>query len=580
MRRVPSQLLHKPAVSDTAEIERTIMRYRIHPLTRNVVRPALLAAVILSLATAALLVIGNVQADRWLALLPLLTFVAIEAIYTTQWASHPKRLVLDHSLYRLTELFLLLLLARIVTWFLFQEGAFTVEQGLFYLRHPLSLFMTPGFLIAALLILGVWRLSIVLSRTFTQLDLSEFELRYYSQPLSVRKTRIDDQPIQIGRTELVQRFLRLWLFGGILLIIMVGLSTLDIASYRVSDSIFSIGRLGLRPAVLFALLVYFLGGFWLMSQARLSELNARWLINGVQKGAQVESNWQRYSLLALLLVALIAAFVPIGPTLPIARLLNYAIYGFMFLAGMAFYAVSLGMTLFLTLLSMLGGRQGEPAPLEPVQPPPMVPPQEQSSASETAAILASSAFWSVLVVVAIIALLYFLRERDERPERQVVVRLWERFKAWLRAQWDSLRARATAVRLELATLRPKRQKHADATASQPSRWRFIRVNALSPRDQIRYFYLSTVKRAGQRGVKRTRSETPLEYVDDLRSAWPDAEEELEELTDAFLWARYSPRPIEKEDAGLVKRTWQQVKSNMRRRRESDPSAGNDGRPPE
>lgn len=564
MRLVSHNLARQQTPPDEDAIAERIARFRVSPVTRHVIRPLMLTAVLLSLLTAVLLTINNVQNGRWFWLLPLLGLVALEAIYTTQWASHPKRLVLDHTAYRAAEIFLLLLFMRATTWFIFQEGALTIEQALMYLRNPLALFLTPAFIVGGLLTLITWRLAITLSRTFTRLDLSEFELGYYTLPLAVRKARIDDQPIQIGRTELVNLYLRLWLYGGIVLVVFVGLSVLDLGGARSVDSLLAIGRLGLRPAVLIALLVYFLGGFWLMSQARLAELNARWLINGVEKSAGVEPSWQRNSLLLLLLVAVIAAFIPVGPTLPIATILNYTIYALLFLVNLIFYSLTLLMALVLSLFG--AGGQQEPIPPQPPPTPPTLEQQPPQPLSDTAAIFASSAFWSILVVVAIIALLTFLRERDERPSREGALRLWDRFKVWLAMMWAGLRSRAAAIQLDFAVRRARSDAETDGSSSRLPKWRFIRVNALSPRDQVRYFYLSTLKRADRQGVKRAESDTPLEFVDDLRTAWPDAEDELEELTDAFLWARYSPKPVEEEDAGVIKRTWKQVKANMRRKR--------------
>ena len=81
-------------------------------------------------------------------------------------------------------------------------------------------------------------------------------------------------------------------------------------------------HLGLQPALLIAMLLYFGVGFWLLSQAKLMEMNARWLVNNITKDEQMERTWQRSSLFTLVLVGLVAAFLPIGPTLAISRILG------------------------------------------------------------------------------------------------------------------------------------------------------------------------------------------------------------------------------------------------------------------
>jgi hypothetical protein len=99
-------------------------------------------------------------------------------------------------------------------------------------------------------------------------------------------------------------------------------------------------------------------------------------------------------------------------------------------------------------------------------------------------------------------------------------------------------------------------------------WRFIRLRGLSTREQIRYFYLSTVRRAGQRGVERGQSETPLEYASDLKSGWPEVEGEVDDLTDAFLEARYSRKSIGDNRLGRIKQTWKLVRTAVKKRRKN------------
>ncbi len=49
----------------------------------------------------------------------------------------------------------------------------------------------------------------------------------------------------------------------------------------------ALGGSGLEPNHLIILLLYFGLGFWLLSQAKLMEMNARWLVNGINKEDQI-----------------------------------------------------------------------------------------------------------------------------------------------------------------------------------------------------------------------------------------------------------------------------------------------------
>jgi len=101
-------------------------------------------------------------------------------------------------------------------------------------------------------------------------------------------------------------------------------------------------------------------------------------------------------------------------------------------------------------------------------------------------------------------------------------------------------------------------------------WRFFRLGAVSPRERILYYYLSIVRRAGQRGFPRQRAQTPYEYGAVLAPNLPQAQQEMAVLTQAFVEARYSRQVIARDQARCVRADWERVKAAVRglkRRRE-------------
>jgi hypothetical protein len=181
--------------------------------------------------------------------------------------------------------------------------------------------------------------------------------------------------------------------------------------------------------------------------------------------------------------------------------------------------------------------------------------------------LMGSLFWLAVVAVAVMAAVFFLRQRGLALNEVVGGRWWANLLNWWRAFWGRITGRVEelgqAVRARLRLGQPAAEE-----AAAP--WRFVRLNALSPREQVRYFYLAMVRRAAERGVARRPQETPLEYVRDLKDEWPEAEVDVETLTDAFLEARYSRRPVAKTAVNPIKQTWQRVKSSLRRGRRISP----------
>ncbi len=97
---------------------------------------------------------------------------------------------------------------------------------------------------------------------------------------------------------------------------------------------------------------------------------------------------------------------------------------------------------------------------------------------------------------------------------------------------------------------------------------------------MRYFYLSTVRRAGDSGVVRRPSQTPLEFVRDLESSWPEAELDVEALTEAFVVARYDAVEIEPDQARQVKSVWERIKHLLRRRKPPAPQRSEGSEPDE
>jgi hypothetical protein len=166
----------------------------------------------------------------------------------------------------------------------------------------------------------------------------------------------------------------------------------------------------------------------------------------------------------------------------------------------------------------------------------------------------------VVIAVTIAATLFFLRNRGFTVNSVALTRLWRGVVGWLSRLWQGVGGQLDGLERAIRARLAPATKAADAAPS----WRYVRLNALSPREQVRYFYLATVRRAGERGVRRHRAETPLEFAEELRQNWPEAEDEVEALTDAFLQARYSPQVIGAEAVNPIKAAWKRVRSALRR----------------
>ncbi|HEX6383677.1 MAG TPA: DUF4129 domain-containing protein [Anaerolineae bacterium] len=547
-----------------SEIDAEYLSFVTNTWSRTVVQPFLIALLITSLFTGILVLLDVLMPGRqWLSLSFFCLFVTLEGIYTTLWLNHPNRRLLNRLAYRTAELVVIIILLRLYTWVVTGNWPDLLPLQVF-LRSPFVLFAGLLFLAGSVIVALAWQRALEVSEVFALLSIDRAEADYYSLPPHEREWSA--RPLRVDRGPLVTTFFQQWIWGGIILAVCTALSTLDFRVMVAADNPFAIVRLGLPPAMLAALMIYFLSGFLLLSQARLAAMNARWLNDGVVKSRRVERSWHRSSLWLLLVIALGAAFLPLGSTLAISRILQ------MLVAAMtlAFYLLSF---LFFSLLAFFfasvpaSAPEARPDALENLVVPTPVPRATPAAPNETAEIVVSSLFWTLIIVVTVMAIGFYLRERGYRLNAESLRRAWSAVSDWLRRIWRGASTQARDIQHAVRTrLRPQ-TKEEDQSKKSP--WRFIRVNSLSPREQIRYFYLSTVRRAADQGVARQQSETPLEYAEDLKENWPEVEVDVEELTEAFLRARYSAQPIDREDVNPVKRRWKQLRARLRQRRRQE-----------
>jgi hypothetical protein len=83
---------------------------------------------------------------------------------------------------------------------------------------------------------------------------------------------------------------------------------------------------------------------------------------------------------------------------------------------------------------------------------------------------------------------------------------------------------------------------------------------------VRYFYLSTLRRAAARGLGRRASQTPHEYGLQLRAELPAAAADIAQLTEAYIAAAYAPGPLAPAAAAQARQPWQRLRALLRKRR--------------
>jgi hypothetical protein len=309
-------------------------------------------------------------------------------------------------------------------------------------------------------------------------------------------------------------------------------------------------------------LLYFVFGLALLSLSRLMSLQTHWNRLRIPVSSDnLTRQWGLYSMLFLLLLAVVVSLLPAGDSLGFFSLLGTLLD---FLVSILFFIGQLMMGLIMLLISLPFFLFGKPLPdLLPSAPPP-VPVLPPAEAAAPATIIPAWAFirsillWGLLVLIIVFALIQFVRQhggiraalRNSRVASWLVL-------AW---QWLSRNANTTRENLSrvivtgwqniLSRLEEKRSLPPGS---------LIRLRSLDPRRQIYFFYFALIRRGSEQGVPRQPSQTPSEYAAKLEKALPSADEDIDSITQAFIEARYSRREVDSKDADLVKETWGRIR---------------------
>jgi hypothetical protein len=424
-------------------------------------------------------------------------------------------------------------------------------------------FFDGVFIATGLLCAFSWHRASVVAGIFHRLALTPGELAFDAERREGGFWRSGhrSERASVSRVELVDEYVSQWLIGGIFLAFCAAATRV-----RVGQGLsLSLLDMGIPPQIVGASVFYFLIGLALTSQARLAVLRAQWLQDGVEMPERLPSRWSRFSLLIIIGIGVLAALLPLGSTWQIGAIINAVV---MFFVQIALFVIFLATALFALIMRLFDQTQPMPelpqelAPAEPVAPVPWVQMPEW---------LGGASLWLLVIVALLLALRFLLGEDGLNVTKRRLRQVFARLSAYFRSWWQEMRRLAQSVQVNLSSRRNRVE--GDAAARQP--WRFIRLGALPPREQVRYFYLSTVRRAAERGITRQPAQTPLEFVQDLERTWPEAEIEMEALTGAFVTARYDDADISPGEAQQVKSIWERIKQALRGRRVTN-TGGSDG----
>lgn len=413
-----------------------------------------------------------------------------------------------------------------------------------WLRQPQSLLTLENFFAFGLVFLS-WRVSTQTLKDLERINEPPEQNRRYVPPIET----------------LTERFF----WGGMALLIIAGITRIGIAA------LLNLSHPPV-PGIVLNVLVYFLLGLVMLGHIHFTWLYQKWQTAEIRVAEGLAGRWIRYSLAFIGLATLAAFLLPTGYTVNLLDTASIILSILVYVVVLLFQLIMLIITLLLTPLIMLfGNKTTIPPPLDI----PLYEPLQESGGGAALGwfeIVKSLLFWIVMLGMIFYVVRSYLHDHPELPEAVTTLKVFRALCNFLLALWRRLAGLAEAINeriprgLSLQWIR-MRSKPTEAG------FRFFRLGALSPRERVLYYYLSTLHRAGRLGFPRHRSQTPHEYNVALEPHLPEAQQEMTLLTRAFVEARYSQHTVDRQQEKRVRAVWQQVKAALRALRQTSEAEG-------
>ena len=448
---------------------------------------------------------------------------------------------------RAAELTLLLILLKLANY---------LPQGFAALWADVqSWALDPGAIVTnvdlftAFLFVPLWMGSLTVARIAANLEIGGSDVEPPADKTSAEYYRWLTQPSPaLDRQGQLDLLAELFLWGGVFLLI---------ASTLIHAFVSSIQALAVP------ILLYFALGIAFLSQGRFSVIDTSWRMQGIPVQRAIGRRWLIWAILLIAGVAAIALLLPTGYALgPIQAILGAIAFLVRSILGILVLIYYLVASLFVLLFPNTTPPERPQAPVQPFLP---SEPTPQGTAVPWLEVLGSALFWLSVLGIVGYAIYRFVADRLELLEGDGEAResWWGRLLLWLRQLWGRWRSWQQEAQIWLAQRRAERRER----PSLAERLLGLRpLRQLSPRELVRYFYISVERRAAQSGQPRRPNQTPHEYEASLRGSYPELEPDLGELTEAFVTARYSAQAVEDEDVEAVKPLWERVKAALRRAR--------------
>lgn len=527
------------------------VRFALEEVVRPLAIAGLMGCIAISLGQVARTYTNSALGPFWVWLAILISF---ESIHSARLLHRLGPGMQDRFRFRFVEWVVIVLAVRF-GMYLFWGGE-RLNADLRRWAANVATFFDVNLILNSLLAFCFWGTSAYLARALQELEAAPYE-RMISVTDPSHYLR-DTMPRhgQIDRQSILNRVAGMIFSGGMVMLVLSGIAQVD-----VSDLLLL--RHSRSSGVLLNVFIYFIIGFFIISQAHYIALKANWEIQELPILGKLGRRWVIWLILFLLLVGFIAALLPVNYSVNLLDILYTAVHWIAFIGAQIIFTILwLISALMMFIMNLFRPEESAPSPIFTPPTPPPAPVQTASGGWAWWPFVRSLLFWFVLMGIIGYSLVHFARDRWG---------LWRdlSFGKWLLRLLGFLRGLVEGTRHASQTLRRRlrlRFARPSPAALQPTPWRYLSLRRLSPRDRVRYFYLSTAERAARQGLARPPASTPLEYEHLLRRELPEAASEIHDLTGAFIEARYTAHPIAQAHVSWVQQIWRRIRQALTSRK--------------
>ncbi len=498
---------------------------------------AILVSILLTLFTYSIVITGEHFLTDWDG-----TYLVIFALLLTIEAQYSRRRMAQAEssrqviIYRITELVFFLVFLKLFMYLLRGFGSFSNDIRL-WRDNFIYTFFSGEYLIAVIILIGIWAIATYLSGQLVQMEADEDILEME------RESRMATY-----RMELREKLAITVLIIGV---VMTGLGTLV---YFTSNS--GMGNETGLSLIVVPLVFYFVIGMVLLSLTQFAVLRVHWILDKVPFRSNLVLQWVAYSLGLLLIIGFIALLLPTNYSVGILEFLNSILAILLWVLWAIAFLFMLPIAFVISLIYRLFGTSSDTPPPSFTEILPKAPAQNETSIG-WADWIKSLVFWVVFLGIIIFSIVYYIRQNEVLMAKLRKFHIFAGLKQLLGKIALFFKHTNQKISTTLRTQINKLQARRKEGTSRPLG--FINPRRLPPREQVKYYYYAAIRRGRESGVPRTLNQTPAEYNEVIKKIYPDVSSEITDLTARFEDARYSLHETTDETARQAKSSWQKIK---------------------